>query len=89
MKPLVLASRAARLDSLGERIASLHAQLRARSVYRAAAIYGGAAAGAIQVGDVLAHTLHLPPGTTLFLVMGSIAGFPLVVVGSWVWDVRI
>lgn len=88
MQPTLSAVRVPRLQGFRGRIARLHAQLRARSVYRTAAAYAVAAAGTIQLGDVLRNSLSLPGQTTLYLFLGSLAGFPVVVAGSWIFEVR-
>ena len=88
MQPSTSAAPAPRPHVIRRRLGSLHAQLHARSVYRTAAGYAVAAAGAIQLGEVLSHTLPLPADTTWYLVVGSLAGFPLVLTGSWLFEVR-
>ncbi|MFL5542465.1 MAG: ATP-binding protein, partial [Longimicrobiaceae bacterium] len=84
----VIRERAARLHVIRERAARLHAQLHGRSVYRTAAAYTVVAAGTIQLGDVLSHALRLPDGTTRMLAFAAAAGFPLVLAGSWLFEVR-
>ncbi|MFL5540965.1 MAG: ATP-binding protein [Longimicrobiaceae bacterium] len=88
MQPTLSAVRAPRLQVIRGLVARLHAQLRGRSVYRTAAAYAVAAAGTIQLGDVLRNSLNLPGQTTLVLFVGSLAGFPVVIAASWLFEVR-
>ena len=81
------ATRAPR-PGLRARLGSLHWQLHARLVYRAAATYVGAAAGAIQLTDSLSGALQLPGGTVRILAAFSAAGFPLAVAFAWLFEVR-
>ncbi|HEX8244039.1 MAG TPA: AAA family ATPase, partial [Longimicrobium sp.] len=67
---------------------ALHHQLRRRQVYRTLAAYVVAAAGTIQLGDVLSHVLPLPPHTAQFLVIAAAAGLPLALAGAWLFNVR-
>ncbi|HEX8907053.1 MAG TPA: AAA family ATPase, partial [Longimicrobiaceae bacterium] len=71
------------------RLGSLHWQLHARLVYRAAATYVVMAAGAIEFTDVLVHTLRqLPAESPRFVTLVALAGFPFAVVGAWFFEVR-
>jgi predicted ATPase len=88
MQPPAPAVRASRASRLGERLGALNAQLYARSVYRATATYFVACAGAIQLTDVLAHNLHFPRGTVFYMVAASVAGLPVTIAASWMFEVR-
>ncbi|HET7229604.1 MAG TPA: tetratricopeptide repeat protein [Longimicrobium sp.] len=82
------AARAPGLARLRARLGSLHWQLHVRLVYRAAATYAVAAAGTLQLADVLSDALHLPGGTVATLAVAFAAGFPVAVVGAWFFEVR-
>lgn len=86
MQPTLFAVRAPRLQMIRGFFTRLHAQLRVRSVYRVTAAYVVAAGGAIQLASSLAD--DLPGGTVRFLALGSAAGLPLVLAGSWLFEVR-
>src|SRR3954467_1011617 len=88
MPPPATAARPPRAARLLERLGALHAQLYARSVYRATATYAVACAGLIQLTDVLAHNLHFPDRTVFYMVLGSIAGLPVTIATPWGFEVR-
>jgi len=88
MQPTLSAVRAPRLQVIRGFLARLHAQLRVRSVYRTAAAYAVAAGSLIQLASSLASDLHLPRGTIGLLALASAVGLPLVLAGSWLFEVR-
>ncbi|MFL5541397.1 MAG: ATP-binding protein [Longimicrobiaceae bacterium] len=88
MLPAAAAAPPSRADRLLDRLSALNAQLHARSVYRALVAYAVACAGLIQFGDVLAKAVGGPADTTLYLVVAAVAGLPLTIAGSWVFEFR-
>src|SRR5215213_4782572 len=70
------------------RLVALHAELRRRHVYRTATAYGVLAAGTVQLTDVVAPALGLPASTVATTLYFLLAGFPLVLGLSWLFDVR-
>lgn len=88
MQPTLSAVRAPRLQVIRGFLARLHAQLRVRSVYPTAAAYVVAAGSVIQIASSLASDLQFPRGTIRLLALASAAGLPLVLAGSWLFEVR-
>jgi len=82
------AARTPRLSALRTRLGSLHWQLHARLVYRAAATYAVVAAGTIQLAEVLSGALNLPDGTVRGVVIAFAGGFPFAVAGAWFFELR-
>jgi tetratricopeptide (TPR) repeat protein len=66
--------------------ASLLQELRQRRVVRALVAYGAGAAAVLQGADMVFTALALPDLAYRLMVIASIAGFPLVAVLSWVYD---
>ena len=62
---------------------SFLSELKHRKVYRAAAIYAGAAFVVWQVADIALPTLGAPEWVMRLLVIGAIAGFPVVLALAW------
>lgn len=59
------------------------AELKRRRVFGTMALYGAAAFGVLQGIDILVDALRLPPSLTTIAALVAIAGFPLVVVLAW------
>ena len=59
------------------------AELKRRKVFRTIAFYGAAAFGLLQGIDILVDALRLPPSMTTITALAALAGFPLVVVLAW------
>jgi predicted ATPase len=70
------------------RIARFFGELKRRRVYRAALAYCVAAAAIIQLTDPVAAALSLPATTLTVVVIAAVAGLPVVMVLSWLFDVR-
>ncbi|MCG6954842.1 MAG: hypothetical protein LJF04_02535 [Gemmatimonadetes bacterium] len=68
------------------RIESLIEQLRRRRVVRALLAYGAGVAVVLQGADMVCAALALPDLAYRLTVIAAIAGFPLVVVLSWIYD---
>ena len=68
------------------RIESLIEQLRRRRVVRALLAYGAGVAVVLQGADMVCAALALPDLAYRLTVIAAIAGFPLVVVLSWIFD---
>lgn len=66
--------------------ASFLEELRQRRVVRALLAYGAGAAAVLQGADMVCTALALPDLAYRLVVIASIAGFPLVAVLSWVYD---
>jgi len=68
------------------RVASLVQQLRQRRVVRALVAYGAGVAAVLQGTDMIFAALALPDLAYRIIVIAAIAGFPLVAVLAWVYD---
>ncbi|HEX8691363.1 MAG TPA: tetratricopeptide repeat protein [Longimicrobium sp.] len=73
---------------LPRRLRALHSELKRRRVYATATAYAVAAAGAIQLADVVAGALELPKDTVTLVLYVALAGLPLVLVLSWAFALR-
>jgi TolB-like protein/Tfp pilus assembly protein PilF len=60
--------------------------LRRRKVFRVAAAYGIVAWLSIEVASVVLPALHAPEWTVSAIVIAAIAGFPVVLLLSWIFD---
>ena len=69
-------------------LADFFQELRRRKVYRATAWYAAAAFAIWQAADIAFPVLGFPPVAMTFVVVGAIAGFPLVIGLSWAYDLR-
>ncbi|HYY51367.1 MAG TPA: serine/threonine-protein kinase, partial [Myxococcales bacterium] len=65
---------------------ALFGELRRRGVLGALAAYGVAAAGALQLADIVAHSLDFPGWTLRALIWLAVAGFIATGVISWFYD---
>jgi TolB-like protein len=65
----------------------LLAEFKRRRVFRALIGYGIASFAVLQVSEPVIHALHLPEWTLSFMVVALGAGFPIVVVLAWAFDV--
>lgn len=63
------------------------AELKRRRVFRVMAIYGGAAFAVLEAVDLVSGGLPVPPTWTSTLTVLVLAGFPVAVVLSWVFDI--
>ena len=61
-------------------------ELRRRGVLGALTAYAVAAAGALQLADIVAHNLELPGWTVRTLIWTAVAGFIATGVVSWFYD---
>ena len=61
-------------------------ELRRRGVLGAVVAWGVAAAGALQLADIVVHNLDLPGWTLRALIWISALGLPVVAVVSWFYD---
>ena len=61
-------------------------ELRRRGVLGALTAYGVAAAGALQLADIVVHNLDLPGWTVRALIWFAVAGFVATGVVSWFYD---
>ena len=66
---------------------SLFGELKRRRVIRALVGYGIMSFAVLQVSEPIIHALHLPEWTLSFMVVALGAGFPIVVVLAWAFDV--
>ncbi len=55
-------------------------------MFRALGAYGIAVFAVLQVAETIVHGLHLPDWTVAAVVMASAAGFPVVVLLAWYYD---
>ena len=65
---------------------TLFQEVRRRGVAGALVTYAVAAAGALQLGDVLQHALDLPGWSMKLLVAAAALGLPVTVAISWFYD---
>jgi serine/threonine-protein kinase len=65
----------------------LLAEFKRRRVFRALIAYGIAAFAVLQISEPLLHALHLPEWTLTFMVVALGAGFPIVILLAWAFDV--
>ena len=64
----------------------LFAELKRRRVFRALIAYGAGAFAVLQGADLLFAALMLPDVAFSLLALGGVAGFPVVALLSWVYD---
>lgn len=64
----------------------LLAELKRRRVFRAAAVYGGAAFALIQVVEPVAQALRLPEAFLPLAVLLLLLGFPVALAAAWVYE---
>jgi hypothetical protein len=64
-------------------------ELQKRRVIRTAIFYIAIAWGFTQITTSIAQTLEAPPWISRALVYGFIGGFPLVILLSWLYDLRV
>jgi hypothetical protein len=69
-------------------LSELQHELKRRKVYPVVAAYAVIAWILLQVGEVTFEPLGLPGWVMTALVVAVIAGFPVVVVLSWVFDIN-
>ncbi|MFL5407515.1 MAG: serine/threonine-protein kinase [Myxococcales bacterium] len=65
---------------------TLVAELRRRGVFGALIAYGVAAAGLLQLLDIVTHAMDAPPWTMRVVVWLAAAGLPVTLVVSWFFD---
>jgi len=69
------------------RLIPLLKELKRRKVVGALVAYTIAAAGVVQLADVVAPRMNLPESTVSVVILLSLLGLPLVTVLAWVYDV--
>lgn len=62
------------------------AELKRRSVFRVAAVYGATAFVVVQAADVLQEALHLPEAFLTGVTVVALLGFPLAIVLAWAYE---
>lgn len=62
-------------------------ELRRRKVSRVATIYAVTGLGITEAADIISGRFILPEGTVQFLIILIIAGFPIAMVLSWIYDI--
>ena len=72
---------------MGERVKEVWAELRRRRVVRTAAAYLAVAFVLLQLGEILFPAFDLGPAALRALFATIVAGFPIVLAFSWVYDV--
>jgi TolB-like protein/Tfp pilus assembly protein PilF len=63
-------------------------ELKSRRVFRALVGYGIAAFAVLQIIEPVMHGLHWPDGVLSYVVVALAAGFPIVVLLAWIFDVQ-
>lgn len=69
------------------RIVEFLIELRARRVYRVAAMYGVVAWVVIEAASIIVPELLLPPLLTRAIIVLALLGFPLALVLAWAYDI--
>jgi TolB-like protein len=64
----------------------LFAELKRRKVFRVTAVYGAGAFAVLQVADLAFPRLGLPDWTVTFVLLLSLAGFPIAVLLAWAFE---
>ncbi|HDS06580.1 MAG TPA: hypothetical protein ENO05_03040, partial [Bacteroides sp.] len=62
-------------------------ELKRRRVFRVSAMYAATAFIIIEAGDIVLPRLGLPDWTVTLLIILLIAGFPIAIILSWIFDV--
>ena len=75
------------MSKLFHRLATLFRELRRRKVVSAVVAYAIAAAGVMQVADVVAPRLNLPDNTVSFVILLALVGLPVIAALAWLFDV--
>jgi eukaryotic-like serine/threonine-protein kinase len=78
---------AVRAEDLGP-IGQLLEELRRRRVYKVLVGYGAFALAVFGVSEGVGQAFEIPPLASRIIVVGTLAGFPLTLVLSWVFDIR-
>ncbi len=68
------------------RLHAILTELKRRKVYRVSAWYAAAVFGLVQVADAVIPALNLPEWTLTALVVAGVAGFPVAILLSWLFD---
>lgn len=63
------------------------AELKRRRVFRVMAVYGGGAFAVLEAVDLISSGIPIPPTSRSVLTVLVLAGFPIAVVLSWVFDI--
>ena len=75
-------------ESLTHRMQSFYRELGRRRVFRAAALYVVVFWPVIQVVDILSPALELPDVTMRYLLITFLAGLPVMLILSWLFDLN-
>jgi serine/threonine protein kinase len=78
---------AAHREDLGP-IGQLLEELRRRRVYKVLVGYGAFALAVFGVSEGVGQGFEIPPLASRIIVVGTLAGFPLTLVLSWIFDIR-
>ncbi len=62
-------------------------ELKRRKVFRVIAMYAGTAFVIMEAADIILPRLGLPDWTVTFLIILLIAGFPIAIVLSWIFEI--
>jgi TolB-like protein/Tfp pilus assembly protein PilF len=74
------------MDQPQSTVTRIYEDLRRRKVFRAAALYGVFAWFVIQAAEATFEPLNLPQYTHRIVVIAALAGFPIVVLVAWAYD---
>ncbi len=77
---------AAAPDATGHLLQGFFTELKQRRVVNVAAVYAASTYAVLQVGELILPELPLPEWTYTALVAVTLAGFPVALVLSWVFD---
>jgi TolB-like protein len=70
------------------KMSQLWKELKRRKVFRVISVYAAAAFAILELSDIVAPSLGMPPWTLSFIIIILIIGFILAVILSWIYDIR-
>src|SRR5262245_54684970 len=80
-------SPAEHMDKPQSTFGRIYEDVRRRKVFRATALYGVIAWFVIQAAEATFEPLNLPQYTHRLVVIAALAGFPIVVILAWLYDI--
>jgi serine/threonine-protein kinase len=75
------------MSKLLHRLADLARELRRRKVVSAVLAYALAAAGVVQIADVVAPRMNIPERTVSVVILLALVGLPVVAALAWLYDI--
>ena len=74
------------MQGIPKKLSQLWQELKRRKVIKVIAMYAATAFIIIEAGDIMLPRLGLPDWTVTFLIILLIAGFPIAIILSWIFD---